>query len=47
MYVVIEPGMTDLEKVRCLTEEEYLIALEEWGDEFHAKMGAEAVKRPA
>lgn len=27
-----------------LTEEEYLDRLEEWGDEFVAKMGAEAIK---
>ncbi len=44
MYVVTEPGMTDLEKSQLLTEEEYLDRLEEWGDEFTAKMGAEAIK---
>lgn len=44
MYVVTEPGMTDLEKGQMLTEEEYLDRLEEWGDEFVAKMGAEAIK---
>lgn len=44
MYVVTEPGMTDLEKGQMLTEEEYLDHLEEWGDEFTAKMGAEAIK---
>ncbi|MGY2574254.1 DNA-directed RNA polymerase subunit beta' [Vibrio sp. C8] len=44
MYVVTEPGMTDLEKGQMLTEEEYLDRLEEWGDEFSAKMGAEAIK---
>ncbi|ENP0827493.1 DNA-directed RNA polymerase subunit beta' [Vibrio parahaemolyticus] len=44
MYVVTEPGMTDLEKGQMLTEEEYLDRLEEWGDEFTAKMGAEAIK---
>ncbi|WP_448213256.1 DNA-directed RNA polymerase subunit beta' [Colwellia sp. MEBiC06753] len=42
-YVVTEPGMTSLEKSQILTEEEYLDALEEHGDEFDAKMGAEAV----
>ena len=42
-YVVTEPGMTTLEKSQILTEEEYLDALEEHGDEFDAKMGAEAV----
>ena len=44
MYVVTEAGMTDLEKSQMLTEEEYLDRLEEWGDEFTAKMGAEAIK---
>jgi DNA-directed RNA polymerase subunit beta' len=42
-YVVTEPGMTTLEKGQILTEEEYLDALEEHGDEFDAKMGAEAI----
>ncbi|GAA0371848.1 DNA-directed RNA polymerase subunit beta' [Bowmanella denitrificans] len=42
-YVVTEPGMTTLERSQLLTEEEYLDALEEHGDEFEAKMGAEAV----
>lgn len=42
-FVVIEPGMTTLDKGQMLTEEEYLDALEEHGDEFEAKMGAEAV----
>ncbi|MET1218996.1 MAG: DNA-directed RNA polymerase subunit beta' [Glaciecola sp.] len=42
-YVVTEPGLTTLERAQLLTEEEYLDALEEHGDEFEAKMGAEAV----
>jgi len=42
-YVVTEPGLTTLERSVLLTEEEYLDALEEHGDEFEAKMGAEAV----
>ena len=42
-YVVAEPGMTTLERSQLLSEEEYLDALEEHGDEFEAKMGAEAV----
>ncbi|MBW3141615.1 DNA-directed RNA polymerase subunit beta' [Ferrimonas balearica] len=44
-YVVIEPGMTALERGQMLTEEEYLDALEEHGDEFDARMGAEAVQQ--
>ncbi|EKE67374.1 DNA-directed RNA polymerase subunit beta' [Gallaecimonas xiamenensis] len=43
-YVVIEPGMTNLEKGAMLTEDQYLDALEQWGDEFDARMGAEAVQ---
>jgi len=42
-YVVIDAGLTPLEQGSLLTEEEYLDALEEHGDEFEAKMGAEAV----
>ena len=43
-FVVIEPGMTDLEVGQLLTDEEYFGKLEEYGDEFTAKMGAEAVR---
>ena len=43
-YVVIEGGMTNLERQQILTEEQYLDALEEFGDEFDAKMGAEAIQ---
>ena len=42
-YVVTEAGYTELETRQLLTEEEYLDSLEEHGDEFEAKMGAEAV----
>ena len=42
-YVVINSGMTSLEEGSLLGEEEYLDALEEHGDEFEAKMGAEAI----
>lgn len=41
--VVIDPGMTTLEKGQLLTDEAYLEAIEEFGDDFNAKMGAEAV----
>lgn len=44
-YVVIEEGMTNLEQRKILTEEQYLDALEEFGDEFDAKMGAEAIQK--
>jgi DNA-directed RNA polymerase subunit beta' len=43
-YVVIDPGMTQtLEKGQMLTDEAYLDAVEQYGDEFDARMGAEAV----
>jgi len=42
-YVVLDEGMTTLERGVLLTDEQYLDAVEEFGDEFVAKMGAEAV----
>ena len=42
-FVVVDAGMTSLERSQMLTEEQYLDALEEYGDEFDAKMGAEAI----
>lgn len=42
-YVVIDPGLTALERGQLLTEDQYLEAIEEHGDEFDARMGAEAV----
>ena len=44
-FVVIEPGTTALERGQMLTDEQYYEALEEFGDEFEAAMGAEAVQR--
>ncbi|MFT5136396.1 MAG: DNA-directed RNA polymerase subunit beta' [Arenicella sp.] len=43
-YMVIEPGMTPLEAKTLMTEEAYLDAVEQYGDEFKAGMGAEAIK---
>jgi DNA-directed RNA polymerase subunit beta' len=43
-FIVIEPGMTALEKGQLLNDEQYYEALEEFGDEFDARMGAEAVQ---
>ncbi|ODV11939.1 MAG: DNA-directed RNA polymerase subunit beta' [Thiobacillus sp. 63-78] len=43
-FVVVEPGMTPLNRGQLLTEEDYLAKLEEYGDEFKALMGAEAVR---
>ena len=42
-FVVTDPGMSPLEKGQLLTDEEYLSAVEEHGDDFVAKMGAEAI----
>ncbi|CAL4042063.1 DNA-directed RNA polymerase subunit beta' [Buchnera aphidicola (Anoecia corni)] len=43
-YVVIENGITSLKKKQILSEEQYLDSLEEFGDEFYANMGAEAIQ---
>src|SRR6202162_19090 len=42
-FVVIDPGMTPLQRGQLLTDEMALEAIEEHGDEFDARMGAEAV----
>ena len=44
-FMVVDPGLTPLEPWQLLTEEEYLDALDEHGDEFEALMGAEAIKK--
>ena len=44
-YVVIEPGLTPLKMRQLLTEEEYLKAQDEYGeDSFTASIGAEAIR---
>ncbi|MBP3616201.1 MAG: DNA-directed RNA polymerase subunit beta' [Alphaproteobacteria bacterium] len=44
-YIVIEPGLTSLKLHQLLTEDEYQMALEEYGqDAFRAGIGAEALK---
>ncbi|QJC35789.1 DNA-directed RNA polymerase subunit beta' [Enterobacteriaceae endosymbiont of Donacia sparganii] len=43
-YVVIDEGITSLEKKQILSEEQYLDLLEEFGNEFEAKIGAEAIQ---
>ena len=43
-YVVVDPGMTTLDKNQLLSDEQYYEALEEFGDDFDARMGAEAIK---
>lgn len=43
-FVVIDPGMTKLERGQLLSEEAYYDAIEEHGDEFEARMGADAIQ---
>ncbi|MBO9468322.1 DNA-directed RNA polymerase subunit beta' [Tropicibacter sp. R15_0] len=44
-YVVIEPGLTDLQYGQMMTEEEYLDAQDAYGmDAFTANIGAEAIR---
>lgn len=42
-YIVLDPGMTDLEKKQLLTDDEYYDMIEQYGDEFDVGMGAEAI----
>src|SRR5574338_1175502 len=42
-YVVTEPGLTSLERRQLLSEEQFMQARQEHGDDFDAAMGAEAV----
>jgi DNA-directed RNA polymerase subunit beta' len=44
-FVVVDPGLTTLERGQLLSEEAYLDAVEEHGDEFKALMGAEAIQK--
>jgi len=44
-FIVIDPGMTDLDPGQLLSDEEYYECLEQWGDEFEAGMGAESVQK--
>jgi len=43
-HIVVDPGLTPLEKGTLLTEEDYLNAVEKYGDDFDARMGAEAIR---
>ena len=42
-FMVVDAGMTPLKQGQLLSDEAYLDAMEEYGDEFEAKMGAEAI----
>jgi DNA-directed RNA polymerase subunit beta' len=44
-YIVIDPGNTPLTKTQLLNEIEYREAQEQYGEDFTAGMGAEAIKR--
>jgi len=43
-YVVVDPGTTPLKKHELLSEEKYQGAIEKYGSNFKAKIGAEAVR---
>ena len=43
-YVVVDPGMTPLEKGQLLSDEQFFEAFEEYHDDFTAMMGAEAIR---
>ena len=44
-YVVINPGSAPLEKKQTLSDKEYRVYYEKYGDGFEAAMGAEAIKK--
>jgi DNA-directed RNA polymerase subunit beta' len=43
-FVVVDPGLTPLQRGQLLTEDDYITKTEEFGDDFKALMGAEAVR---
>ncbi|WP_425418337.1 DNA-directed RNA polymerase subunit beta' [Oricola indica] len=44
-YIVTEPGLTTLKEFQLLSEEEYMMAVDEFGeDQFTAMIGAEAIQ---
>src|SRR5246127_1641773 len=43
-YVVVDPGFTPLKRGQLMTEDDFIAKTEEYGDEFRALMGAEAVR---
>ena len=43
-YVVTDPGMTPLKKFSIMSEDDYDAKVQEYGDEFVAKMGAEGIR---
>ncbi len=43
-FIVVDAGMTDLQRGQLLSDDAYLEAIEQHGAEFEAKMGAEAIQ---
>ena len=43
-WCVVEPGMTPLKRGQIMSDDDYFAKTEEYGDDFHALMGAEAVR---
>ena len=43
-FVVVDPGVTPLNRAQLLTEDDYLAKVEEYGDDFSAVMGAEGIR---
>jgi DNA-directed RNA polymerase subunit beta' len=43
-FCVVDPGFTPLKKGELLTEDQFIAKTEEYGDEFRALMGAEAIR---
>ncbi|TNE75805.1 MAG: DNA-directed RNA polymerase subunit beta' [Gammaproteobacteria bacterium] len=43
-FVVTDPGMTTLERGQLLSDDEYFQAMEDFGDDFEAMMGAEGIQ---
>ncbi len=42
-YIVVDPGLSTLERGQLLSEEDFIAATTEFGDDFVAMMGAEAI----
>src|SRR3546814_3171420 len=40
-HIVVDPGLTPLERGQLLTEEDYLNSVEQYGDDFDARMRSE------
>jgi DNA-directed RNA polymerase subunit beta' len=43
-YCVVDPGFTPLKRGQLMTEDDFIAKTEEYGDEFRALMGAEAIR---